>query len=315
MMLTRLFFALCVGVMFVQAEVRRPEPRDIFSDVETLLKQLADDVEEQIRNAIDGLQELYDQIVSIAADIEQGIEEQLVAATKPFIDQINELSNQAFELGVDISECVVDSIDDISALPRQLLQDVSTCVGEKLEEGLGIINETISTVSSSIERVANLTSELSDCRQQSILTQIACAGSVGIKVGAAGIEIPAIIGKEVAEATVYVATFKAGLAVCTVGVADQLTLEATSIVADVVDCANDKFSGITTTAVPSPTTREPATTGAATEEPTEEPTTTSVEIPGQSTPGRSSTDTTPAGTTSEVFPTTSETKNYEKGIL
>lgn len=150
---------------------------------------------------------------------------------------INNITNRAETYGINITDCVVPTIKQLAGLPAFAAQKMLSCVTTEYNTVVSIINEGIQDVNDIIAKVTSIQKKFNSCGKN-----IGCYLTVVVKCGILVVTISTDIATVASEVTTFVTGLQARLLSCASTQIAAITLEATTLLKNLVGCVVFKMS-------------------------------------------------------------------------
>lgn len=163
-------------------------------------------------------------------------------------DFIKNVTEQAAELGIDISKCITGRDEQLKELSIGLVGKLTSCVTDVVSDALTMVNNDIIIINKIVGNVTAIPAKLTKCLIS--LRPISCLENLIVDLTTMLKNLPGQIIGIVNEATSLVAALPVDLSACINNISGELISQTTNIIADIATCVDDIVSGESTAVVP-----------------------------------------------------------------
>ncbi|GLV41200.1 hypothetical protein CBL_04724 [Carabus blaptoides fortunei] len=225
------------GMEATQLDTRTVDLRslgDLIDQVRELIKNLNNIVSGVLENALGTLKGLIDTIKALK---EKFINEGLTTIKDIIeggLDFITNKTEEAAQLGIDISKCIIGKQDELTDLATSLAGELSDCVSEPITDALAMVNNDLKIIGEITKNITNLPAQLAKCLIS--LKPITCLTNMVTNLSKVLFELPDQISGMIDEVLSFVGNLSETLGECVNGITVTANSKVEAMIDEISKC-------------------------------------------------------------------------------
>ncbi|GLV41203.1 hypothetical protein CBL_04727 [Carabus blaptoides fortunei] len=219
-------------------EVDERSLSDLIEQAKEAIKNLSEIVNSTIKNAIDKLSTIKDEILANAQDIIADAKNNITSIIDKVKVEIDKIKEQAANLGDDVKECIDKNSAEIEQLPQKIIDKLLQCIYEPVDEALSIIEQAINKILAIKDELTGLPQKLKGCFVT--VNPVSCVTTLIAQIVKDTVSVPTDIQNIVSQILELVANLEIKMKACAVEKAIEASMEAAAIGVKVAKCVTEQ---------------------------------------------------------------------------